>query len=255
MRIKRINRGLIASLLSATTLVGCARTEGGLTVSEIRDVFASQESLTSMDENLNALKVEKYICSDEQPTVEGLQFISSSYPFKIEDLETELNKKPIVCDVEKCNDMLKATIGEILKTEVAEYLGVENEELVGFNVTGTRYYTNDWDSGKATFYTVELTYKDKRYKFVAENRRAHELCYRYRSCEKKELDYDGGHECYNSIKYALLYDAELSNDKKIVEGQTDKGENVTYEFDGELNLKSSDTKEDAVKRYVKEKKK
>lgn len=254
MKIQR-KRGLIAFLLSASTLVGCTPTEEGLKVSEIRNALASQESLTSVDEHLNALKVEKYICSDEQPTVEGLQFISSSYPFKIEDLETELNKKPIVCDVEKCNDMLKATIGEILKTEVAEYLGVENEELVGFNVTGTRYYTNAWDPEKASFYTVELTYKDKRYNFVAYNNEAANLCYRYRSCEKKELDYDGVHECYNFIKGALLCDAQLSNKKTVIEGQDGKGKNLTFEFDGALKLKSNEYKVDAVKKYVKAKKK
>lgn len=249
MNIMR-KKGLIAFLLSATTLVSCTPVEEKLKVSEIRNALASQEGLTSLDEHLNELRVVEQIASSEQPNVEGLEFVSSSYGFTIENLEIELRKREIVCDIKKCNDMLRVTIGEILKTEVAEYLGVKNEELEAFDVTGTRYYTDGFDPERSSFYTVEFTYKDKRFNFVADNSKSYGLCYRYRSCEKRELDYTGLHECYRFIKDALLCNAELLNNKKDIEGRTDKGQSVAYQFDGSFYLRPDKYKKDAIKTYV-----
>lgn len=243
-------KGLLAVLLSATTLTSCGSiSEKNIKVSEIRNVLSTVDDLTEIDEQLETVKMEKY----EQ--LSKNEFKDCSYDFKIEDLEKELARKELICDTEKCNDMLKSIIYKLIRTEIAEYLNVNYEDITGLCIKGTRFYTNTFSPAKSSFYTIEFTYKEKRYTALANNNNAFGLCFRYRSCEKKELDYYGIHECYNYIKGSMLCKAILSCKNEVIEGKTyEKNEPITYTFDVTLDLKKDKEKEEIVTEYIKQKK-
>ena len=75
-------KGLLAVLLSATTLTSCGSiSEKNIKVSEIRNVLSTVDDLTEIDEQLETVKMEKY----EQ--LSKNEFKDCSYDFKIEDLD------------------------------------------------------------------------------------------------------------------------------------------------------------------------
>lgn len=249
---------LLAAALSSLTLAGCSSVNSKkVSGREICDGLSSKEDLTDLDEHLNTLKAGPYYYVQGEDL--KLELVDNRYDFKIEELEEEINKDEDACDIAKCNELLEVTIYEIIKTEIAESLGKEYDDIE-VRIDGNRYDPSIEDS-TVSLYSVNISIGDKQYKYEGKDK-ARELFYYYRAASKQQLEYNELKECYNYIKKAMMLKVK-TKDKEIThkgtaysDYKTDRfgqriREKVEYKFDGYIDLVKDKEKQEAVKTYIK----
>ena len=248
---------LLAAALSSLTLTGCSVNSKKVSGREICDGLSSKEDLTDLDEHLNTLKAGEYYYIDGEDG--NLELVDNRYDFKIEDLEKEINKDKEACDIAKCNELLEITIYEIIKTEIAESLGKDYNDIK-VHIDGTRYIEN-FDGQKVSLYSVEVETEDKKYKYEATDD-AEKLVYYYRAALKRQLEYYELKECYNYIKKSMISKIKTKDKETTRKGtvysdsKTDEygrkiGEKVEYKFNGRIDLVKDKEKQEVVKTYIK----